>query len=69
MSGFITVIRKNGRNTNGRNTNGRQTTVVSNSKKTNKSDALNENFPEPKEFPRLGKELQSDNGVKNPLWW
>ena len=63
MSGFITVIRKNGRNTNGRNTNGRnsrntngrQTTVVPNSKKTNKFDALNENFPEPKRVSKTWK--------------
>ena len=57
MSGFITVIRKNGRNTNGRNTNGRTTnsrtanSSTTNSRtvrKTNRFEVLNEkSFPTP----------------------
>ena len=56
MSGFITVIRKNGRNTNGRNTNGRNTNGrIVTDRKTNKFDALNENFPEPKSVSKTWK--------------
>ena len=50
MSGFITVIRKNGRNTNGRNTNGRNTKVhpFTDGRKTNKFETFNEkSFPTP----------------------
>jgi len=52
MSGFITVIRKNSRNTNGRNTNGRNIT----DRKTNKFDVFNENsFPEPRNLSKTWK--------------
>ena len=57
MSGFITVIRKNGRNTNSRTTNSRNTNgrTVTDIRKTNKFDALNENFPEPKRVSKTWK--------------